>query len=318
MCTKALFVVPLLSSLLLLAGCVTKPKGVIREKKMVSLLADMQLAEAYATAEVYGEDVEFRRKELSGGVLEAYGVSQKDLDTTLSYYGRNLDEYYELYEKVNKELEKRRKKELKDRVVMPDDGVKNLWPFGQHSIVSSLGGSDSWILSIDDAKLDRGESLEWKMFMTPVQNVAGVLGVEYEDGSSESVNQTFTARSKISLNLQTDTGKTVKRIYGTMRLKDQRSLPLFVDSISLSHMPYDSLIYGRYRNQKRHFPMRRNEVKPDTTSAKVETPELATVEDKVLSPVVDAPAVDDNLDRPKKPGAPLKTTPARRARRQNR
>lgn len=237
----------------LTVGCGHKPEGTLSEKKMVRLMADMQLAEAYSDTEYMGQDIQDRREELAKSVLAENGVTQEELDSTLSWYGRNLDDYNELFKKVDKEIEARKRKILKteDKYADGDQGDM-LWPYAKNGMISSLGTSDGWVISVDNPSLGKGDIVEWKMHLDKMAQITGVLGVDYTDGTSEAATNVISGRPSIELRLQTDTSKTVSRLYGTLRLKDKDIAPLFADSITLRRLPYDSLEFRKYRNQKHY------------------------------------------------------------------
>ncbi|MBD5357102.1 MAG: DUF4296 domain-containing protein [Bacteroides sp.] len=240
-------------SALLFCGCSKRPKGVLSEKKMVSLIADLQLVESYSNVIGISNYSSDERGNLGRGVLTAHGVTQMELDSTLAWYGRNMDDYSELYVKVDKEISSRRNRLMKEE---GQENVMNsgdmLWPYTTHGNLSKLGNSDGWILSIDAPELNRGDAIEWSMRVSESAQFSGVLGVEYEDGTSEAKMQTFSSKQKYVLRLQTDTGKLVKRIYGTMRLKDEKHKPVYSDSITLRRINFDSLEYARNRGSRRY------------------------------------------------------------------
>lgn len=237
----------------LLCGCSKRPRGIISEKKMVRLIADMQLAEAYSNmSDEYMRHPD-GKGELGKAVLEAHGISQEQLDTTLSWYGHNLDDYTELYEKVDKEILKRKRKLLDlSNEDMSRQDESNLWEYGNHSMISGLGINDGLILSINNPEIQRGDRLQWSMRVNSPVQFNGVLGVEYEDGTSEAMTTNFTGRDRLEIFCQTDTGKTVRRVYGTMRMRENAVYPIFADSIRIISIPYDSLEYHNHRGN-RHY-----------------------------------------------------------------
>lgn len=245
----------LVVAVMLLAGCSDKPKEAISERKMVKLMADMQLAEAYANTvgmSHYSQGNE--RSTIGKGILASHGVTQEELDSTLAWYGRNIDDYTNLYEKVDKEINSRRRK------IMKQTGAEELvnsadilWPYQSHGVLSSLGNTDAWILSLESPGLEKGDMLEWSLRLSENSQLNGVLGVEYEDGTSDASAQLLSGtRKKYELRLQTDTGKVVRRIYGTLRLRDNDQKPVYADSMLLRKMPFDSIEYMRYRSL-RHY-----------------------------------------------------------------
>lgn len=297
-----------LTGLLLLAGCSQRPKEVLSEKKMIKLMADMEIAESYAGIADRGPSGGDTRYELGKGVLAANGVTQEQLDTTLAWYGRNLDDYSDLFAKVDKEIISRKKKLLnlsQDEVIEEGD---ILWRYGKNGMLSNLGNSQAWVLSVDDPDLQQGDRLEWTMHIDNNSQMNGVLGVEYTDGSSEAASSVFVGRNKIELICQTDTGKTVRRIYGSLRVKEEKNLPIFADSISLRRIPYDSVEYYSHRNLKRYGIPSPKVVKPveekDSliVDEKLKSDSIKSGEDKVVrwKPNLDGDN-DQRLNTPPRP-----------------
>lgn len=281
----------ILLSAFLFADCSRRPKEILSEKKMVSLMADMQLAEAYINTtgrHTYNSD---ERYELGNRVLAAHGVTREELDTTLAWYGRNMDDYSNLYAAVDKEILKKRKRLLADddnNHSFNDDA--DLWPFSRHGVISSLGNSDAFILSINAPELDKGEVLEWSMHITNPVQITGVLGVEYEDGSGDAVVNIFTGRPKLEMHLQTDTGRTVRRVYGTLSAKEKNSLPVHADSIMLVRLPFDSVEYYKIRAQRRYGV-------PAKTHVSVVTPEKIESSDSIVNTVRPGTETPDRIAR---------------------
>lgn len=280
-------------SALLLCGCSKRPKCVLSEKKMVSLMVDMQLAEAYSNTTGLSRYGNNERDSLGRGVLSAHGVTQEELDSTLAWYGRNMDDYTELYLKVDKEITSRRKKLMnegdKDRDINSAD---MLWPYQTHGVLSSLGNSDAWILSIESPELSRGDVLEWTMRMSESAAFNGVLGVEYSDGTSDAMSQMFSGKQKHEIRIQTDTGKFVSRIYGSLRLKDDGRKPIFVDSLMLRRLPFDSIEYNKHRSM-RHYGV------PERIKPKVE--EKDTVKNDSLKVENSNTVLNKRIDNPNLP-----------------
>ncbi|MDE5874435.1 MAG: DUF4296 domain-containing protein [Muribaculaceae bacterium] len=238
------------------------------EKKMVSLMADLQLADAYSGMHYYGSDGEEQRLALARSVLSSHGVTQEQLDTTLAWYGRNMDDYSELFAKVDRELLIRKKRMMKEDAssanIMDGD---NLWPYGKNGVISSLGLSNGWTISLPAPEMEKGERLRWAFHLAEYADYSAALGVEYTDGSGETTTLNRSGNVSFEMTLQTDTAKNVERIYGSFRLKNRNSLPLFADSIRLERLPFDSLEYKNFRQQKRYAAPRHIEVKKDKKDA---------------------------------------------------
>lgn len=228
---------------LLLAACGDRPDDALSESETVSLIADLQLADAYVRQEGvhYGSD-EWRCR-MSDSIMARHGVTKAQFDTTLAYYGRNFDLYYKLMEKVESRLHDREKKYLASTSDI-DENSTDIWPYPAHAVFSALSDVDGLVFSFPDVGISSGESLEWSLRFTSDVTGQFMLGVDYDDGSSSYEAREIHSSRHPRLQLQTDTVLKVRRIYGYFRPDATCRLPLFADSIRLLHVPYDEDRYS--------------------------------------------------------------------------
>ena len=83
--------------------------AILSEQKMVELLVDTHLADAMLYVDNSRSD-EKRDKALFyyPSVLEKYGITKAQMDSSVAWYMRNPDAYARIYEQVIKDLEKRK------------------------------------------------------------------------------------------------------------------------------------------------------------------------------------------------------------------
>lgn len=155
----------------LLSSCSKTPKGVIPEKDMAVLLADM--AEGDAVVELnrsdYGSDES--RKALKQSILIKNGYTQADFDKSLMWYGHNLDVYGDVYDDVVSILEDRQRdarneaKKVGERLVAAGDSV-DVWQ-QSHSLLfdrRQCGGLVQLAFSYPaDSEMRTGDRYEWRM-----------------------------------------------------------------------------------------------------------------------------------------------------------
>ena len=255
---------------MMLSSCDKRPDYVLSDDEMVSLMADMQLAESYSEIVSRGGDYSRERSALADGVLAAHGVSRENLDSTLNWYGKNLDLYNELFKKVDKEIDSRRKRLMKESGVPEEITMESLWPYSSHIILSRLGSTDNISFSIPADNLSKGDRLVWKLNLNNSSDMIGMLGVDYSDGSSGMVNRNVMGSSKVELNLQTDTARTPTRVFGVIRTRQANFTPIWADSISLTAEPFDSTRYYSSHSVANVRPLRQRPAKivenQDTTS----------------------------------------------------
>lgn len=255
--------------IIILVGCSQRPKEVLDEKQTIELLSDLQLASSYSDQHSYGTTTrDSARIKLAWGVMKKHKVSQAEFDSTLIWYGKNIDEYEKILVKVQTSLDKKRRGMLleQEKESMKDDN--ELWITNPYTILSSMG-KEILTFSIDNPEIDTGDNLVWTLRMQKSPQYYSLLGIEYENGRIRYVSNTGSSRNKLELSLQTDTASTPIRLFGQIGITDKSALPVYIDSISLKRFPFDSLEYRRKLNIQQILNKKFN-VKPkvfsDTTS----------------------------------------------------
>lgn len=214
----------------------------------------MELAEAYMQSHPGAN-----RDALVADVVKKHGLSQAEFDSTMAWYGRNLDDYYELYARVDKELERRKlssggKKGLEHQ-------ASDLWPYSRMAMVSPQSALDGFSFSVPTSELKRGEQVEMKMRFRGGASGTSVLGVEYSDGSTSFIHRRLSGSRNLSMKLITDSARNVNRVFGNLLL-DRSSIPLWIDSISMIALPFDSVEYYNIHTQRNfRTPTHRRPVK---------------------------------------------------------
>ena len=283
----------IISAFILLIGttffsCGNRPSNVLPEDKMVNLLVDMEIAEAYTNTQSYATSEE--RIDLGKQVLEAHGVSEETLDTTLAWYGRNMDDYSKLFDKVDKELLKRKKKytEVPEAMLAHSD---NLWPYGEHLLISDLSAQEALTFSFPISEMEKGKILGFSMYLPNQTNIKSTFGVEYKDGTGEAGVHSVSTKNNIKVTLQTDTAKEVALIFGSMILREANNFPVYIDSISITTEPFDSLNYLNHRRGQKSYGLIRyhkeekKEVKDTVDSDSKNHETLEMKEDSIRSSV---------------------------------
>lgn len=220
------------------------------DDEMVGLIADMQIAEVYMQQHNSGYYNDSIRDSAVQWALDKHGLSKADFDSTMTWYGRNIDDYLNLFGKVDAELAKRQNRaigETEKNLVSTD-----LWPYSRHILISENAPSNGLAFSLPLNDIPKGERITWKMRLKGLSSGSVLLGVDYDNGMSSYTYQTQNGNSKIDLTLQTDTAYNVKRVFGYMRTKEDHSLPIWIDSIALQQLPLDSTEYYRIHSQRKY------------------------------------------------------------------
>lgn len=250
---------------LILSSCSGRPKGVVSDEKMVKIMADMDMADAYLQTNRNSYSNPEIREQLMNDILRRNKISRADFDSTMSWYGRHMDVYDELFKKVDRELA-RREKSMSGKEDTPSN-LNDIWPYSRFATLNPISSGLGMVFNLPTDKVEKGEKIVWKFRSS--NNITGMvlLGVKYNDGSYSYTNQTLGQRT-MELSLQTDSSLTVKEVYGNIRPSDSY-IRVSLDSISLVALPLDTLVYHNQYSQRKYMgPRRKSEIqaKKDTLS----------------------------------------------------
>ena len=237
----------------LLFSCSKVPDGILSEKEMKAVLIDMQLAEAMINTDykTYKDDAD--KEALYQAVFRKHKIEQAVYDSSLVWYGRNLDVYMQVYDLVLAELNERQK--------ALGDVQANAAP------VSKQDSVDIWprltYLTFEPNALFNGVTIDIKPETNYPSGSTFVLGMRVwglNDGMKNrpeirlSANQgdtIITVNDKIAEDgyhetiLRTLPTKQVKEVYGFIRLdgKDDSTsyFKVYVDSLNLMRYNYGRL-----------------------------------------------------------------------------
>lgn len=245
---------------LVLPACSNRPSEVLSDEQAASLLADLHIADAYGTLEgnnstalMTSEQSDSARKVLRQSVMARHGVTEEQLDTTLGWYGHNLDKYEEMYELVLVKIDEKQKK-LKEAEAK-NSSMPTLWPYGNMQRIAGApkGGATLVPFDIPAGSISKGGRLLWEgKAINAREPIEMFMAVEYADGSTGYVQRTLMGEGRQNVTLQTDTGARVKRAYGYMRVR--QSQPVMLDSVSLKVAPYNETSYYEIHSAKRWSP----------------------------------------------------------------
>ncbi len=251
-------------------GCVKRPKGVLSDNKMAEVMADMEIAEAYVETQQMPAEMEsiearglresFNRQELykqsmRASVLKRHKVSQEDFDSTVAWYGRNVDAFYKLDTKIQANIAKRRQrligKAASTSTSRQESTASDIWPYGRMAIISERSGDRLMQFSFEGDGLQPGDRLEWKSRLHKDVEIDVVFGVQYDNGEVSLMSRTINGQRRFEFTLQTDTSRNVSRTFGSLWVRDKKDTPLWIDSISLKALPFDSTKYSSIFMQKK-------------------------------------------------------------------
>lgn len=245
----------------LAVGCSKTPDGIVNEKDMARLMADMYKAEVIYEDNEGKYNNDSLKLALRESVLAKHNVSPAQFDTTLIWYAHNLEVYNEVYDDVVKILDEEKRELAKSDFTGVADMASSVSPsvprymalgdtadvWGRNRTWIMLPGFADNIITFDNAPdkdVKKGDKYELAFKTTNLRRSMRVfLGIDYKDGSTAYTYRTASNDGWTHCRLQCDTTREVKRIYGYMMYKSSPSHIAYVDSVELLRTHLDVNAY---------------------------------------------------------------------------
>lgn len=216
-----------LFAVILLSSCSHTPKGIIPEKKMRDVLIDMEMAEIIINE---NPDVYMsldKKKALFRSVFEKHHLTEAEYDSSLMWYGRNIDIYMQVYDRAIEEVDERIK-DMGDMQVEAFDAPYadsiNVWVDKKYYVFFPKAVSNMVVFDLKPVEPYSADSRFvwemqfWGLSSDKKQYIELNLRVDQMD-------TTVMAKAEINtdglhrLTLHGIPDKPVERIYGYIRMK---------------------------------------------------------------------------------------------------
>lgn len=214
---------------------------------MEQLLIDVHLSEGYVDR-VLSRPSKDEKANVRSSVFEKHGVTKEQFDTSLMWYGKNLELYMGIYDQViaaikqqNNVLKNEISKQNEQVLTAPGDSV-NVWKGEPFYIFEPDVSKRLLTFSIEgDVNFKNKDSFTFSAYLHTI--TAGVattgitpiatLGVQYKDGVVISVSKTVQPNGIFELTLDTE-DKKIDRLFGSLYLPiDNKEYAIFTDSITV-------------------------------------------------------------------------------------
>ncbi len=234
---------------LTLMGCSRYPSGVLHPEDMASLMADIHIAEALAEQHPGEYSGDSAKMALKQSVYLRHGVTSADVDSTMAWYGRNMEIYIKVYEQVVDTLKVRqagarqlvsaalgsRNVKFGEVEVQQGDTV-DIWPGHRvYELSERLGMLYFGENMTPQPGWEAGDRFELRMRLNKLYSpVDIVIGADYADGTHALATHTVVNDGMNVMAFDLDPDKRPTALYvaagGSAPLKGRS---LVIDSISL-------------------------------------------------------------------------------------
>ena len=178
------------------------PKEVIDSKKMEDLLIDIHKSEAFMESDYPYYAKDNRKDSIRNAILAKHGVTRAEFDTSLVWYGMNIEKYIEIYKKVIERLQEE------------DNKIKHL---------VQINGEKAWkvIASEFPDRSPRQCRERWKNYLSPT--VRNLPWTPEEDAKlAELFSQFGPQWAKIASLFNARTDVNVKNRWSYLKRKEKR------------------------------------------------------------------------------------------------
>lgn len=235
-----------------LIACSKVPDEILSEKKMQAVQTDMQLAEAMIS--INGKDFQdvAQKEALYQSIFRKHKITQAEYDTSLVWYGRNLDIYMKVYDRLLADLDKQQKDlgdvQAKAAPVTRNDSI-DIWPRRNTLVLEPGALFNGTVFDIrPETNYSSGSSFVLGMHVWGMNE-----GMQYKPEIRLSVDHgdtIITVNDQILHDgyhetiLKSIATKQVKRVYGHIFLNNADSSSyhkIYLDSLNLMKYNYGKL-----------------------------------------------------------------------------
>ena len=248
------FGISLILSLLMFA-CSRAPKGIISEKKMQNILTDMHLADAMISLDPYNFENDEEKKTLYQSVFDKHRVTEAVYDSSLVWYGKNLEVYMQVY---NMALADVKKKIEEIGIIEPEirisdnEDIMDIWSLDKYHAFYPSSLSNNLIFNFKPEE-DYSSGSIFVFGLQVVGLVSGMQSPVEVHLSAEQNDTTIILKSYITSDgyhemiLKTIAINRVKRIYGYVRF-NETTIPyhkIYMNDFSLMKYHYGTEVAGK-------------------------------------------------------------------------
>ena len=273
----------------MLSSCGRQPHGVMSVNEMADLIVDLKLAEAYIEAHISDFETDSSKLVIKQSIFKKHGITQQDYDSSIVWYAHNMEDYNKAYDKAIGKLKHRYEKVCKGtsngfdeeqelnaggvpqgapthdatpkrpkphggRIMAFNGDTTDLWR-GQRSYVLTQGSRRGFITFDVQPGNDsqRGDRYQLAYLLNRGNNEFKVsLSIDYTDGATSQITRGTNSDGWVNIDVQSDTARQVRRIYGYVSYDIKPGHIASVDSLSLIRSRLNKSNYG-FINAQRMF-----------------------------------------------------------------
>ncbi|MDH6357650.1 DUF4296 domain-containing protein [Parabacteroides sp. PF5-9] len=249
---------------ILIASCSKVPSHILSEKEMQLVMKDMLIAESMIGNDYGRYHTDTAKVALYESVFRKYDIDRALYDSSLVWYGRNLDIYMKVYERViadlNNAITALGDVQASAAPVTNQDSV-NIWPRREYLTFQPKDLFRGVVFDIVPEKnYSSGSAFViglrvWGL-TNSMQNRPEIRLNAVHNDTIISIRKQIDRDGYHEFILRTQAAKQVKQVYGSIRFEDEKRsyYKIFVDSLSLMKYNYGSEALKKYEGEEEEAP----------------------------------------------------------------
>ena len=239
---------------LFMFACSRAPKGIISEKKMQNLLTDMQLADAIISSDPFNFHNDEDKKALYQSVFDKHRVTEAVYDSSLVWYGKNLDVYMQVYNMALTDV-KKKIEEIgfiePEKNIADNEDVVDIWSIDKFREFYPSSLSNSLIFNFKP----EGDYAHGSIFVLSMRVMGLIPGMQSpvevrlraeQHDTTIVVNNNITSDGTHEMILRTLAVQGVRRVYGYVRF-NENTVPyhkIYLNDVSMLKYRYGTEAAG--------------------------------------------------------------------------
>ena len=255
---------PAVALVLAFAACNRVPESVIQPDDMAELMADVRVADAVVAVNPAQYAVPGTREALRDAVFAKHGITKAQFDSSLVWYGHNMNIYQDVTDRSIEILEARLEQvngQVAEAALSVAGDSVDIWQRPTALMLTDRSPSPYITFNLTaDRNWERGDFFTWTAHLVvPPTEASWCITAEYTDGTVETVSANLDVAdlNRQSLTFFTDSTRTASQLCGWLYLPAADRRPVVVDSLSLTRSRI-TMPNQPYRRMQRRVQPRRD------------------------------------------------------------
>lgn len=231
----------------LLCGCSRQPDDVLDEEEMARLLADIHIGESVVEANSSQFTDDSVKRAFRQSIYARHGLTTEQVETSLAWYGYNMEKYVEVYDRVieilNEDLTAAQERLGSAAPASADNGLGlslegdsvDVWTDVRfRPFTASMPNQISFVLR-SEPNWETGDIYTFRSKLSGNSQIGKLtVAVDYSDGTMETYSSKMIGDGWHEARFGLDTLRQAREIIGSFQYDAAGDEIAFIDSISLT------------------------------------------------------------------------------------